>query len=54
MVRFLPPFLPQVLYDILPSMAKSMMDRLIQLSQDAVFRLEGDPSSTIDYVRLIQ
>lgn len=31
-----------------------MMDHLIQTSQDAVIKLEGDPSSTIDYVNLLR
>ena len=31
-----------------------MMDRLIQLSQDAVIKLEGDPTSTVDYVNLLR
>jgi len=30
------------------------MDHLIQTSQDAVIKLEGDPSSTIDYVNLLR
>lgn len=45
---------PQALHDILPRKAKTMMDHLIQTSQDAVIKLEGDPSSTIDYVNLLR
>lgn len=30
-----------------------MMDQLIHLSQDAVFRLETEPTSTIEYVTLL-
>ena len=44
----------QAIHDVLPYKAKSMMERLIQTSQDAVIKLEGDPSSTIDYVNLLQ
>lgn len=35
-------------------MAKTMMDGLIQLSQDAVIKLEGEPVSTIDYVNVLK
>ena len=38
---------------MIPVKAKSMMDRLIQVSQDAVFKLESEPSTTIDYVNLL-
>ena len=44
----------QALHEIMPRKAKTMMDRLIQLSQDAVIKLEGDPTSTIDYVNLLR
>ena len=37
----------------MPVMAKSMMDRLINKSQDAVFRLDSEPTTTLDYVKLI-
>lgn len=37
----------------MPTKAKSMMDQLIQLSQDAVFRLETEPTTTIEYVNLL-
>ena len=37
----------------MPAKAKSMMDRLIQLSQDATFRLETEPTSTMEYVSLL-
>ena len=38
---------------MIPVKAKSLMDRLIQVSQDAVFKLESEPSTTIDYVNLL-
>ena len=37
----------------MPVMAKTMMDRLINKSQDAVFRLDSEPTTTLDYVKLI-
>lgn len=37
----------------MPTKAKDMMDRLIHLSQDAVFRLETEPTTTIEYVKLL-
>ena len=49
-----PPSSPQALYDIMPDKAKTMMDRLIKISQDAVFKLEGEPTSTLDYVNLLR
>lgn len=44
----------EVLYDILPHMAKTMMDDLIHVSQDAVIKLEGEPTSTIEYVTVLK
>ena len=37
----------------MPTKAKGMMDQLIHLSQDAVFRLETEPTTTIEYVKLL-
>ena len=44
----------EMMYEVLPRIAKVMMDRLIQISQDAVIKLEGDPVSTIDYVNVLK
>ena len=44
----------EILYDVLPDKAKTIMERLIRISQDAVIRLEGEPVSTIDYVNVIK
>lgn len=30
------------------------MDRLIQVSQDAVIKLGGEPASTVDYVNILK
>ena len=37
----------------MPVKAKQMTDQLIQVSQEAVFKLEQDPSSTVDFVTLL-
>ena len=37
----------------MPLMAKTIMDRLINKSQDAVFRLDSEPTTTLDYVKLV-
>lgn len=44
----------QIIHDVLPHKAKTIMDRLIMTSQDAVIKLEGEPASTIDYVNLLK
>ncbi len=44
----------EMLCEVLPRIAKVMMDRLIQISQDAVIKLEGDPVSTMDYVNVLK
>ena len=31
-----------------------MMERLIAVSQDAVFKLEAEPASTVDFVNLLK
>ena len=42
-----------ILYEILPHKAKTIMERLIQVAQDAVIKLEGDPVTTMDYVNIL-
>ena len=37
----------------MPTKAKTMMDRVVHTSQDAVFRLETEPNNTIEYVTLL-
>ena len=37
----------------MPVKAKQMTDRLIQVSQEAVFKLEQEPSTTVDFVTLL-
>ena len=44
----------EMLYEVLPNIAKTMMDGLIQISQDAVIKLEGEPALTIDYVNVLK
>ena len=44
----------QIIHDVLPHKAKTIMERLIMTSQDAVIKLEGEPASTIDYVNLLK
>lgn len=43
-----------MLYEILPYKAKTIMDRLILIAQDAVIKLEGEPVSTMDFVNVLQ
>ena len=43
----------EILYELLPNKAKSIMDRLIQVAQDAVIKLEGEPVTTMDYVNVL-
>ena len=38
----------------MPAKARTMMDWLIHVAQDAVIKLEGEPTTTIDYVTLIR
>ena len=40
----------QVVHDILPMLAKSRVDRLISIAQDAQYRLELVPSTTVEFV----
>ena len=44
----------QIIHEVLPNKAKTIMERLIMTSQDAVIKLEGEPASTIDYVNLLK
>lgn len=44
----------QIIHDVMPSKAKTLMDALIQTSQDSVIKLEGEPASTLDFVNLLQ
>lgn len=37
----------------MPQRAKELMEKVIKLSQDAVFKLESEPAATIDYVNLL-
>lgn len=37
----------------MPVKAKEMTDHLIQVSQEAVFKLEQEPSTTVDFVTLL-
>ena len=43
-----------ILYEILPDKAKTIMDRLIQVAQDAVIKLEGEPVTTMDFVNVLR
>lgn len=47
-------FTLQAIHDTLPFKAKAMMERLIAVSQDAVFKLESEPVSTVDFVTLLK
>lgn len=40
----------QVIHDILPMKARSEVDRLLSELQDAQFKLEFEPTTTIEYV----
>ena len=42
-----------ILYEILPHKAKMIMERLIQVAQDAVIKLEGEPVNTMDFVNVL-
>ncbi len=44
----------EILYEVLPFKAKTMMESLIQISQDAVIKLEGEPVTTIDFVNVLK
>ena len=44
----------QIIHEVLPHKAKTIMDHLIATSQDAVIKLEGEPASTIDFVNLLK
>ncbi len=44
----------QALYNVLPNKAKTIMDRLIAISQDAVIKLGAEPASTIEYVNILK
>jgi dynein heavy chain len=44
----------EILYEILPYQAKTVMDRLIQVAQDAVIKLEGEPVTTMDFVNILK
>ena len=46
--------LTQALYDVLPHKAKTIMDRLIAVSQDAVIKLGVEAASTLDYVNILK
>ena len=46
-------FLYQAIHEVMPAKAKAMMDRIITISQDAVFKLETEPNGTIEYVKLL-
>ena len=46
--------LSQAIHDTLPFKAKAMMERLVAISQDAVFKLESEPASTVDFVNLLK
>ena len=48
------PTLTQALYDVLPHKAKTIMDRLIAVSQDAVIKLGVEAASTLDYVNILK
>ena len=41
------------LYEILPHKAKTIMERLILIAQDAVIKLEGEPIATMDFVNIL-
>lgn len=41
------------IYEILPHKAKTIMERLIQVAQDAVIKLEGEPVNTMDFVNIL-
>ena len=43
-----------ILYEILPFQAKTIMDRLILVAQDAVIKLEGEPLATMDFVNVLK
>ena len=43
-------FFVQVINDILPKLAKKRTDTLMEFCQDAQFKLEAIPSSTVEYV----
>ena len=43
-------FCVQVINDILPKLAKKRTDTLMEFCQDAQFKLEAIPSSTVEYV----
>ena len=47
-------FTLQAIHDSLPFKAKVIMERLIAVSQDAVFKLESEPVSTVDFVTLLK
>lgn len=49
-----PLILSQAIHDTLPFKAKMIMERLISVSQDAVFKLESEPVSTVDFVNLLK
>ena len=36
----------------MPQKAKEMMEKLVKLSQDALFKLETEPTSTVEYINL--
>ena len=40
----------QVIYDIVPVLAKEQVDSLIQFAQNAQYNLESKPQSTVEYV----
>jgi len=40
-----------VVHDILPTKARSEVDRLLTELQDAQFKLEFEPTTTIEYVQ---
>ena len=44
------PVVPQVINDILPKLAKKRVDGLMEFCQDAQFKLEITPTTTIEYV----
>ena len=44
---------PQAIHNMLPVQAKEVADRVIRVAQDAVFKLDVEPTSTLDYVTLL-
>lgn len=43
----------QAIHTIMPKLARQMMLKLINFSQEAVFQLETEPTSTIEFVKAL-